>query len=56
VAPLVCIETAFVARVAQPVAVTLDPHEHDAFEWVAADEAQRRVPHAGLARAIQLTA
>ncbi len=56
VAPLVCIETAFVARVSQPVAVTLDPHEHDAFEWVAADEAQRRVPHAGLARAIQLTA
>lgn len=54
--PRVCIETAFTAQVAQPADVTLDPGEHDAFEWVPAAEAKARVPHAGLARAIQLTA
>lgn len=55
-APKVCVEAAFSARVPEPVGVQLDPTEHQRFEWVSADEAKQRVPFAGLARAIRLTA
>jgi hypothetical protein len=49
----VCRETAFGARASG--AITLDPAEHSAFEWVSQAEALSRVPHAGLARAIRLS-
>jgi lipoyl(octanoyl) transferase len=51
--PIVCRETAFGARASG--AITLDPAEHSAFEWVSQAEALSRVPHAGLARAIRLS-
>lgn len=49
-------ESAFVARVAQDAVVTLDPSEHQAFGWFSLEEAIAKVPHAGLAKAIKLTA
>jgi len=54
--PRVCVESAWAASVAKSSDVKLDPAEHDAFEWVDAAQAVQRVPHAGLARAIRLTA
>lgn len=47
-------ETAFTTRAAG--AVRLGPSEHVAFEWVTVEEAIARVPHAGLAKAISLSA
>ena len=52
----ICVETAFGAKTSSPHAVTLDPAEHDAFEWVSPEVARERVPHPGLKRAIDLTA
>lgn len=52
--PVVATETAFVARVGAEARVTLDPAEHEAFEWVTPDEARARVPWAGLRRALAL--
>jgi len=49
-------ESAFVARVGQGAVVTLDPSEHQAFGWFSLEEAIAKVPHAGLAKAIKLTA
>jgi hypothetical protein len=49
-------ETAFAVRVPGGSEVRLDPGEHDAHEWVAIDEALRRLPFAGLRRAVQLAA
>ncbi len=49
-------ESAFVARVGQDAVVTLDPSEHQAFGWFSLEEAIAKVPHAGLAKAIKLTA
>ena len=47
-------ETAFAVRVPAGSEVRLDPGEHDAHEWVGIDEALRRLPFAGLRRAVQL--
>ena len=47
-------ETAFAVRVPESSEVRLDPLEHDAHEWVEIDEALRRLPFAGLRRAVQL--
>jgi lipoyl(octanoyl) transferase len=47
-------ETAFSTR--SNGAVQLDPAEHVAFGWFTRAEALEKVPHAGLARAISLTA
>lgn len=51
--PVVCLETAFSARGGE---VTIDPTEHSEFAWVSQQEAISRVPHAGLARSIRLSA
>lgn len=45
-------ETAFGVRVGQEP--RLDPTEHDAFGWFTPEEAMAKVPHPGLAKAIQL--
>jgi len=47
-------ETAFAVRVPAGSEVRLDPGEHEAHEWVGIDEALRRLPFAGLRRAVQL--
>jgi lipoyl(octanoyl) transferase len=49
-------ETAFAVRVPEGSEVRLDPGEHDAHEWVGLEEALRRLPFAGLRRAVQLAA
>lgn len=48
-------ESAFGAR-ATTDDVRFDPSEHQAFGWFTTEEALQKVPHAGLARAIKLTA
>lgn len=52
--PVVCRETAFGARASG--AIVIDQREHSEFAWLSADEALSRVPHAGLARSIRLSA
>ena len=47
-------ETAFAVRVPEDPAVRLDPREHDLFEWVSPPEALRRLPFAGLRRAVRI--
>ncbi len=54
--PDVVRETAFGATLPEGSLVKLDPAEHQSFEWCSTEEARVKVPHAGLARAIQLTA
>ncbi len=54
--PMLVHESAFVARVGVDAAVRLDPAEHQALGWFTTQEALEKVPHAGLARAITLTA
>jgi lipoyl(octanoyl) transferase len=49
-------ETAFTAKVPNDARITLAPEEHVAFGWFTTEEALAKVPHAGLARAIKLTA
>jgi lipoyl(octanoyl) transferase len=51
-APRVAREFPFMATVSS-TEVRLDPSEHVRFEWVAPDEAVRRVPWAGLARSVR---
>jgi lipoyl(octanoyl) transferase len=50
--PRLAREFPFMAQVASTT-VRFDPEEHVRFEWVTPDEAVRRVPWAGLARAIR---
>lgn len=50
--PVVAEETAFVIEAAGE-AVTIDPREHDAFEWVGPEVAVERVPFAGLKRIVR---
>jgi lipoyl(octanoyl) transferase len=47
-------ESAYAVRVPDSSEVCLDPGEHDAHEWVPVDEALRRLPFAGLRRAVRL--
>jgi lipoyl(octanoyl) transferase len=49
-------ESAFAVRVPEGAGVRLDPGEHDAHEWMAIDEALRRLPFAGLRRAVERAA
>lgn len=48
-------ETAFVARTST-AEIRLDRSEHQAFEWVSTADALAKVPFAGLAKALKLTA
>lgn len=52
--PVLIRETAFVART--NATVTIDPNEHSECAWFSVDEAIEKVPHAGLARALRLSA
>lgn len=54
--PVVARETAFGVKLPAPAEVRLDPSEHQTYAWVPVEEAKARVPHAGLAKAIALTA
>jgi len=53
VAPRLAREFPFVARASSSLGITLDPAEHERFEWVAVDEALRRVPFEGLKRSVR---
>jgi lipoyl(octanoyl) transferase len=53
-APMVLRETAYVARVTGEA--TRDPGEHEEAGWFSTEEALAKVPFAGLARAIRLSA
>jgi lipoyl(octanoyl) transferase len=51
--PVTCEETAFAVDWNEGEPVRMDPREHDAFEWVSAEQALARLPHAGLKRAVR---
>jgi lipoyl(octanoyl) transferase len=55
-APLFARETAFALRVPAGSEPRLDPREHAAHRWVEQEEALRRLPFAGLRRAVRLAA
>jgi lipoyl(octanoyl) transferase len=55
VPPAVAEETAFSAFLPSSDAVQLDPEEHDAYEWVSPEEAERRLPFKGLRNAARLS-
>ncbi len=52
--PKVAEESAYAARWPEGREVRLDRREHDAYEWVAFDEALSRLPFRGLRRAVEL--
>lgn len=56
VVPRIFEETAFAALVEGDPPIRLDATEHEKWEWVDFDEAQRRVPHLGLQRGLRLAA
>ena len=55
-APLFAHETAFALRVAAGSEPTLDPREHDAWQWVSISRAVELLRFAGLRRAVRLAA
>ncbi|MGV3621591.1 MAG: lipoyl(octanoyl) transferase LipB [Archangium sp.] len=52
--PVLIRETAFVAKTNETI--TLDPNEHSECGWFTVDEAASKVPFAGLAKALRLSA